>query len=332
MFRTLLLVFSLVFLALAMLSMTSNRPAFAPTDSAASSPPASNAASTDTAAQAPDGFDLQGHRGARGLAPENTIPAFRKALDLGVTTLELDVVISKDGEVVVSHEPWMSHVICTAPNGSPVEEGTEADHNLYAMTYEEIAAYDCGSRTHPRFPEQERQPVAKPLLREVIQMAEAYGAEQRDEPVFYNIETKIRPKWEGTFTPGPEAFTDAVLGVIRSEGVAARATVQSFDPRTLIVAHARQEKSGEVPVRLALLIASSMDNGVDGNLQMLPFTPDIYSPDHTLVEADLIAAAHEKGMQVIPWTVNDPADMDRLINLGVDGLITDYPNRFRIED
>jgi glycerophosphoryl diester phosphodiesterase len=262
------------------------------------------------------------------LAPENTIPAFRKALDLGVTTLELDVVISQDGEVVVSHEPWMSHVICTAPDGSPVEEGTAADHNLYEMTYEEIAAYDCGSRAHPRFPEQELQPVAKPLLRDVIQMAEAYAAEQRDEPIFYNIETKIRPKWEGTFTPGPEAFADAVLGVIREEDVAARATVQSFDPRTLIVAHARQEESGAVPVRLALLIASSMDNGVNGNLQMLPFTPDIYSPDHTLVDADLIAAAHEKGMLVIPWTVNDPADMDRLVDLGVDGLITDYPNRF----
>ena len=137
---------------------------------------------------------------------------------------------------------------------------------------------------------------------------------------------------EGTFTPGPESFADAVLGVIRAEDVAARATVQSFDPRTLIVAHARQEASGAVPVRLALLVASSMDNGVDGNLRMLPFTPDIYSPDYTLVDADLLAAAHEKGMQVIPWTVNDPADMDRLVTLGVDGLITDYPNRFGIED
>jgi glycerophosphoryl diester phosphodiesterase len=328
MFRTILLAPPLVFLALAMLSMTSNRPVFAPTDSA----PASHSASADTSAQVPSGFDLQGHRGARGLAPENTMPAFRKALDLGVTTLELDVVISKDGEVVVSHEPWMSHVICTAPDGSPVEEETEAEHNLYEMTYEEIAAYDCGSRVHPRFPEQELQPATKPLLRDVIRMAEAYGAEQRDEPIFYNIETKIRPKWEGTFTPGPESFADAVLGVIRAEDVAARATVQSFDPRTLIVAHARQEESDAVPVRLALLIASSMNNGVDGNLRMLPFTPDIYSPDHSLVDVDLLAAAHEKGMQVIPWTVNDPADMDRLVTLGVDGLITDYPNRFGIED
>jgi len=327
MLRTLRFALPLALLALTMLSLTSHRPAFSPTDEAASS--AHTRLSSDTAALVPDGFDLQGHRGARGLAPENTIPAFRKALELGVTTLELDVVISKDGDVVVSHEPWMSHVICTAPDGTPVEEGTEAAHNLYAMSYEDIAAYDCGSRAHPQFPEQTLQPAKKPLLRDVIQMAETYAAGPRSEPLFYNIETKIRPKWEGTFTPGPEAFADAVLDVVRSENIAARTTLQSFDPRTLIVAHARQTESGEVPVRLALLVSESMDNGVDGNLEMLPFTPDIYSPDYALVNADLIAAARKRGMKVVPWTVNDTADMKRLVDLGVDGLITDYPNRFQ---
>jgi len=288
-------------------------------DTPASSP---SPTSPDTTVQAPEGFDLQGHRGARGLAPENTIPAFRKALDLGVTTLELDVVISGDGQVVVSHEPWMSHEICTTPAGTPVPEAEERNHNLFDMTYAEIEAYDCGTRRHARFPEQELQAVAKPLLHDVIEMAEAYASRQREAPVFYNVETKIRPSWEGTFTPGPEAFADAVIEVLRDTKVAARATLQSFDPRTLIVAHMRQ-----APVRLALLVAASRDQGVEQNLEMLPFSPHIYSPDFTLVDGDLIAAAHDHGMQVVPWTVNEVEDMQRLVDLGVDGLITDYPDR-----
>ena len=270
----------------------------------------------------PSGFDVQGHRGARGLRPENTIPAFRHALELGVPTLELDVVISADGEVVVSHEPWMSHVICRQPDGSPIAETDERRHNLFEMTYDEIAAYDCGSTAHPRFPEQVNQPAVKPLLREVVKMAEAFVRANDRGPVFYNVETKIRPKWEGTFVPGPERFADLVAEVLTETGVVRRSTIQSFDPRTLIVAHHR-----EVPARLALLVSEGGDRGMEQNLKMLPFTPDVYSPDYTLVDADLLDDAHDRGMLVIPWTVNDPSDMRRLVDLGVDGLITDYPDR-----
>jgi len=316
------LLLALVPIGLAMLSLTPPHPVFAP---ATPSGPANtfDAPDPDTSrALAPNGFDLQGHRGARGLAPENTLPAFRDALEIGVTTLELDVVISEDGKVVVSHEPWMSPVICLTPDGAPVPEDARDDHNIYQMAYEQVKAYDCGTRPHPDFPEQSLEPAHKPLLRDVIEMAEAYVADQDRGPLFYNVETKIRPRWEGTFTPGPEAFADAVLAVLRETGVERRATVQSFDPRTLIVAHARQ-----TPVRLALLIAKSTDNGVEGNLQMLPFTPDIYSPNYDLVTEALLDAAHERGMLVVPWTVNAPADMTQLVGLGVDGLITDYPNR-----
>jgi len=158
------------------------------------------------AQSSPDGFDLQGHRGARGLAPENTIPACRRALDLGVTTLEMDVVISGDGQVVVSHEPWMNHKICSLPSGAPVPENVGREHNLYRMPYAEIEEYDCGRRQHPDFPRQATQPAVKPLLHDVIAMAEAYVAEHDRPPVFYNIEIKSRPDWDGTFHPEPEAF------------------------------------------------------------------------------------------------------------------------------
>jgi len=278
-------------------------------------------------AQGPEGFDLQGHRGARGLAPENTMPAFRRALEIGVTTLELDVVISRDGHVVVSHEPWMSSTICQTPSGKPIAESEEREHRIYKMEYDQVAKYNCGARSHPRFPEQTLQSAPKPLLRDVIERAEAYVAAHDRGPVFYNVETKIRPAWEGEFTPPPDPFARAVIAVLRETGVAPRAIIQSFDPRTLEVVHRL-----DPAVRIALLIGQETNQGLRPNLKRLSFRPDIYSPAHPLVDADLIDAARqigetEKNLLVIPWTVNEKSDMRRLIDLGVDGLITDYPNR-----
>lgn len=275
----------------------------------------------------PSGFDVQGHRGARGLAPENSLPAFRRALELGVTTLELDAVVSADSQVVVSHDPWMSAVFCTHPDGRPVQPGD--DVAIYRLPYAEVARFDCGSRPNPRFPGQALEPVAKPLLRDVIRLAEAW-AEEHGRPIFYNVETKSRPATDGQLHPPPAAFVDRVWEVVDGEGVADRVTLQSFDVRTLQEARRR-----DLPLRLALLVE---DTGVlgDGNapldhlrngLDVLGFVPDIYSPQSTLVTADVVATAHERGMLVIPWTVNERDEMERLRALGVDGLITDYPDR-----
>ncbi len=269
----------------------------------------------------PEGFDLQGHRGARGLMPENTIPAFRRALELGVTTLEMDVVVSADSQVVVSHEPWMSSVICTRPDGTPVPPGRDEEFNLFKMPYAEIARFDCGRRGHPDFPEQEPVAAPKPLLRDVLRMAEAYAAEHDRAPIFYNIETKARPAWDGTFHPSPERFTELLYAVVEEAGVADRTTIQSFDPRTLRVARELDPSLG-----LALLVGRA-GGPLAENVERLGFTPTIYSPDYRLVDRALIEAAHERGMEVIPWTVNERADMERLQRLGVDGLITDYPDR-----
>jgi glycerophosphoryl diester phosphodiesterase len=286
-------------------------------------PPMSAAQSSSDSALAPSGFDLQGHRGARGLAPENTLLAFRKALDLGVTTLEMDVVISQDGRVVVSHEPWMNPEICLLPGGDPIPEGEGKAHNLYAMPYAKIATYDCGSPAHPRFPEQENAPAKKPLLADVIEMAEQYvDLGGRDRPVFYNIETKSRPSWDGRFHPAPDSFAQAVVDVLKDTNITRRATIQSFDPRTLQAVHAM-----DVPVRIALLVASMQNLTMDAAIEQLGFTPDVYSPQFTLVDADVLAQARRQDILVVPWTVNEAEAMQRLANLGVDGLITDYPNR-----
>lgn len=272
--------------------------------------------------QTPDGFDLQGHRGARGLAPENTIPAFRRALELGVTTLEMDVVIAGDGTVVVSHEPWMAPEKCLTPDGNRIEGDKRAD--IYDMTYEEVAAYDCGSLTLDDFPDQEPQSAPKPGLRDVIQMAEAYTREHDRPPVFYNIEIKSRPDWDGQFHPDPAAFVERVLAVVTSEDVAARTTLQSFDPRSLEAVH---QQNGTV--RTALLVGWAGTDGLAENLQALSFVPDIYSPAVRLVDEALATSVHDRGLRLIPWTVNERSAMKRLIRLGVDGLITDYPNRGR---
>ncbi|MGM0705880.1 MAG: glycerophosphodiester phosphodiesterase [Bacteroidota bacterium] len=270
----------------------------------------------------PAGLDVQGHRGARGRRPENTWPAFQYALEQGLPTLEMDVVISADGQVVVSHEPWMNADICTAPNGAPLPNDEAQQHNLYRMTYDEIAAYDCGQRQHPSFPEQQPEPAAKPLLRDVIAQAEAFVRATEREPVFYNIETKSRPAWEGRFHPPPDAFAQHLIDVIAATGVSPRTTVQSFDPRTL-----RYTREAAPELRLALLIAQESDQGVSENLEALGFVPHIYSPDAALVDAALVQTAHAQGMQVIPWTVNDLETMRGLVEIGVDGLITDYPDR-----
>ncbi|MEM6645504.1 MAG: glycerophosphodiester phosphodiesterase family protein [Bacteroidota bacterium] len=275
-------------------------------------------AASDRFAQ-PDGFDVQGHRGARGLVPENTIVAFIKALELGVTTLELDAVITQDGEVLVSHEPWFSPSICSL-NGEPIPETDERTHNIYAMTYDQTRAYDCGLRGNPRFPQQQPMAAEKPLLRDVIRTAEAYVQEYNLPPIFYNIETKSTPEGDGVFHPAPGAFTERLYGVIKAEGVLERATIQSFDPRTLRAARALDPN-----VRLALLIAGP-ENDARAQVDDLGFVPDIYSPAYALVNAEVLATAHELGMQVIPWTVNTLAEMQALKDLGVDGVITDYPD------
>lgn len=268
-------------------------------------------------------FDWQGHRGARGLMPENSIPAFRKALDLGVTTLELDVVISKDRQIVVSHEPYFSAGICTDPDGQPVTKGDEKIKNIYGYTWDQIKGFDCGSRGNPRFPEQQKLKTGKPLLSEVIRTMEAYR-EEKNLPVFgYNIEIKSSPSGDKVYHPAVAEFSDLVHGVVSEMLVPERYTLQSFDFRVL-----RYWREKYPEVKLVALVENRQS--VEKNLQELGFTPAVYSPYYKLLtHKAVVDKIHRLGMKVIPWTVNDPADMKRLKAWGVDGIITDYPDRIK---
>ena len=154
--------------------------------------------------------DIQGHRGARGLLPENTIPAFKKALDLGVTTLELDLCVTGDGQLIVSHEPWISPNICRSPDGEDIPPEQDMQFNIYRMDYDQIRQYDCGSKPYGRFPDQQKIPVSKPLLTDMIAAVRAHGHKIGYTDFGYNIEIKSQPQGDDLFHPRPAVFSEMV--------------------------------------------------------------------------------------------------------------------------
>ncbi len=265
-------------------------------------------------------FDLQGHRGCRGEMPENTIPAFLNAIDAGVTTLEMDVVITSDHKVLVSHEPYMSYHICRTPFGKSISRSEERDHNIYKMIAEEALLYDCGVTVNKRFPEQEKLKVGKPLLTDVIDSVENYITTKGLDNIRYNIEIKSSPKGDDVFHPIPDVFVKLVLDVVNQKNITHRTWIQSFDVRILQILH-----KASAPVKLGYLVENI--RSIRFNLTKLGFTPDMYGPWFRFVRKKDITLLHEKNIRVIPWTVNDPKAMIRLKQWGVDGVITDYPTR-----
>lgn len=268
-------------------------------------------------------FDKQGHRGSRGLMPENTIPAMHKAIDFKVTTLEMDVVISKDKKVVVSHDPYFNADITTTPEGKILSKAEASKRLLYAMNYDSIKKYDVGLKPHPSFPRQQKIAVHKPLLSELIHSSEAYAGEKRSVPLWYNIETKSKPSGDGVQHPAPEEFVDLLIAVIRESGISDRTVIQSFDVRTLQVVHKKYPA-----MKTSLLIENTDKRTLDEQLKELGFVPAVYSPHYSLVTPQLIKSCNEKGMKIIPWTINTKLEMEGIRKLGVDGIITDYPDLF----
>ncbi len=268
-------------------------------------------------------FDKQGHRGCRGLMPENTLPAMLKAIDLGVTTIEMDVCFTKEGEAILSHEPFYNHDITTLPNGKYIEVQEEKQFNIYRMNYAETRQYDVGLKPHPKFPQQQKMAATKPRLADVIDAVETYTKEKKLQSVFYNIETKTQPLTDNIFHPEPAAFVTGLMEVIRQKRLEDRTIVQSFDIRTLQALH-----KGYPAIKTALLIEADDKKNLHQQMNALGFTPTIYSPAFQLVNASLVEECHRSNMKLIPWTVNDRTKINELKQLGVDGIITDYPNLF----
>jgi glycerophosphoryl diester phosphodiesterase len=261
-------------------------------------------------------IDIQGHRGCRGLLPENTIVGFIRALDLGVSTLELDIVISKDGQAIVSHEAYFNHEISTLPNGDTILAEMEKTYNIYNMSLSQIKAIDVGKKNHERFPFQEKIPCTKPTLEETFIACESYIKKNKLKLCNYNIELKFE---DLSLNPNEVDFAKIVLGEIEKAGLLDRSNLQSFHHETLNAAFKINPK-----IRMAILVGD--ENKPEWHLKKLNFKPQIYSPYFSLVSKELIAEMAQENIKIIPWTVNELTTAQSLLDLGVDGIITDYPN------
>lgn len=268
-------------------------------------------------------LDKQGHRGCRGLMPENTIPAMIKAIDLGVNTLEMDIVFTADHVAILSHEPFFNHEITTKPDGKFIEENEEKNFNIYKMSFAETQTFDVGLKSNPRFVRQQKVAAHKPRLSGLIDSVENYISQKNLPKIYYNIETKTQPATDNIFHPVPAAFVDMLIKVIKEKNIEDRVIIQSFDIRTLQYLHKKYPL-----IKTALLTELTNRNSFRKQIKDLGFTPTIYSPEYTLVTSNLITSCHQKNIRIIPWTVNEKTKIDELKNMGVDGIITDYPNLF----
>ena len=268
-------------------------------------------------------FDKQGHRGCRGLMPENTIPAMIYAIGMGMTTLEMDIVFTKDKKAILSHEPFFNHEITTKPSGSYVTEAEEKSFNIYKMSYAETQKYDVGMKPHPRFPMQQKIKATKPLLSDLIDSVKKDMMTRRRPFPYYNIETKTQPSTDNIYHPAPEEFVELLMAVIKEKDIEEYVIIQSFDFRTLQYLHKKYPA-----IKTAMLIEETDKKNFEEQIKALGFTPTIYSPAYQLVNESLINKCHGKQIKIIPWTVNTKAEIKKLKLMGVDGIITDFPDLF----
>ncbi|HZY20570.1 MAG TPA: glycerophosphodiester phosphodiesterase [Ramlibacter sp.] len=290
-----------------------------------------------TASPAALAFDLQGHRGARGLLPENTLPAFERALRVGVTTLEMDAAVTADGVVVVSHDPVLNPDLVRGPDGRWIDKPLA----IRQLTHAQVQAYDVGrlrpgSNAAQTFANQ--RPVdgtRMPTLAAVFALVKQLGADH----VQFDIETKMDLRHPENTLP-PEAFVQALLKVIREAGMEDRVMVQSFDWRALQVLRTAAPRMRTV----YLTTQSPRGSNLDSPLWTAGFTlaehgsvprmvkaagGHAWSPNFQALTADAVREGQALGLRVIPWTVNEDADIARMLDLGVDGIISDYPDRVR---
>lgn len=267
-------------------------------------------------------FYKEGHRGSRGFMPENTIPSMKRAIDDGANIIEVDIQISKDKQVMIAHDAHINRQISLLPNGSEIPEADAHKYLLHAMPYDSIRKFDVGSKFHAGFPHQEKMKVHIPLFGELIDSVEQYTRKNGLEPIIYNIEIKAQPQHDGVWQPAPAELIALVMDVVRSKDIDNRFYIQSFDIRQI------QEVHKNYPGVITGFLTSKKDVSLEENLKNIGFVPDIYSPNYKLATKELVDAAHAKGMKFVPWTVNTAEEMKALKEMGVDGIITDYPNLF----
>ncbi|MBE9666165.1 glycerophosphodiester phosphodiesterase family protein [Mucilaginibacter boryungensis] len=264
-------------------------------------------------------FDREAHRGGRGLMPENTIPAMINTVNLGMETLEMDLHITADNKVIVSHDEYINPLFSLTPDGKEIPKEDNRKYILYKMNYAEIAKFDVGSKPYSKFPDQKKMKVSIPLLADLIDSVQHYIKTSGKRQVFYNIETKSSEKGDGTVNPDPETFVKLMMDVLEEKKILPWVVIQSFDKRTLQILNKKYPT-----VRTSWLVDNKKSTAE--NLADLGFKPFIYSPNFKMVTADVVKDCHAQGIKVLPWTPDTKEEIDAMKALGVDGIITDYPN------
>lgn len=251
--------------------------------------------------QAETKIQVHGHRGARAMRPENTLPAFNYAIDIGVDVLEMDLAVTKDNVLVISHDPHINPQICTGPHTGIA---------IHELTLAELREYDCGAIQNKQFPKQQPVPGTRiPTLDEVLDLAKRGKFE-------FNIETKIFPD-HPELTPTPEVFSQLMLDAVRKHKLDSRVILQSFDFRTL---HAMKRIAPNI--RLAALYEGKARPFVEIAREG---EADMISPMFALVTPEQVKVSHDAKLQVVPWTANTPQAWQKLIDAGVDAIISDDP-------
>lgn len=269
-------------------------------------------------------FLKEGHRGTRGLMPENTIPAMEKGVEVGANVVEMDVYTTKDGKVLVAHDPYANIQHTLREDSSEISKDSAKNYVWHQMNYDDIAKLDVGSKYYAAFPEQQKMKVHMPLLADLIDSVEAFCAAHKLAPPIYNIELKNSPQYDSLgYNASPADLVHAVMDVVKTRSIGHRFYLQSFDIRPLQVIHQ------EYPEVVIGFLTSDKKKTAADNLKELGFTPDLYSPSFNLVTPELVKTCQELGMKLVPWTVNSDEDIKRMVDMGVNGIITDYPNKLK---
>ena len=275
-----------------------------------------------TQPRSPEFFKV-GHRGTRGLMPENTIPAMKKGIAVGANTVEFDIHITKDDKVVVYHDASFDPAYTSMPDGSDIPAGERKKYTFYQMKYDHIRQFIIGKKYYPQFPEQHLTVTYAPLLTEMIDSVEAFTRVQHYPPVYYLLEVKSGPATDGTEQPAPEEYMRILMKALKPKlkQLNGRLLVHSFDIRPLQILH---RDYPNIPLGF---LTGDKKISFEENMKQLGFIPAFYNPEYHLLTPALLSKCHAQGMKVLPWTVETTGDMQRLKDMGADGIITDYPNR-----
>ena len=256
------------------------------------------------------------HRGFRGLHPENTIEAMKRSLHFPSVVLEMDLAITKDKRVVISHDAVLNPKLTLDSNGGELDKTKKIA--LYNLAYNQLAQYDVGLKPNADFPGQARYKAHIPLFADLIDSVDRYAATAGLNPPVYFVETKLKPETDGKYHPCPEEFVDLTLDVIFDKGIQDRVIVQSFDPRTLQIIHKKYPN-------LPLAFLAKAGSTIEQNIAWLGFTPTYYSANSEAITRASMAACKQLGMVAVAGDCKNYTVYLRLAKLGVQCFIADYP-------